>query len=173
MSTEVKKSSYTIQAPRELLLDAGVIEPTPAERAAAERYAAEAQQQEGERKAKLDAARQRLAALTDPLSRTILDLHSEDERGECERLRLRRVRGRAAELAMPHGRSRGRAPRDRAVSESTERENAGDELPKSLASEPEPWSCPAAHEPDCECADYIQMLTAQLDELWAEIYRHN
>jgi hypothetical protein len=36
------------------------------------------------RKAKLDAARQRLAALTDPLARAILDLHSEDERGECQ-----------------------------------------------------------------------------------------
>lgn len=55
-------------------------EPSPEQLAAL----AEWKQRADERKAKLDAARQRLAALTNPLARAILDLHSEDERGECQ-----------------------------------------------------------------------------------------
>lgn len=81
---EIKRYSYVLPVPRELLLDAGMVEATPAERAKAEREIAELRRQAAANAATLDAARQRLAEITDPLARSILDLHHEDKRGECE-----------------------------------------------------------------------------------------
>lgn len=81
--TTVKRSAV-IPVSREALLDAGLIEPTLDERAEIERHAIEAQQRQAERAAKLDAAREHLAAITDPLARAVLDLHAENDRHECE-----------------------------------------------------------------------------------------
>jgi hypothetical protein len=61
-----------------------VIEPTPEERAEMERARAEYRQREALRLEALAAARERLAAITDPLTRAILDLHAEGEREECQ-----------------------------------------------------------------------------------------
>lgn len=77
MTIEIKRLSYVMQVPRELLLDAGVIQPTAAQRAEHERRAAE-------HAAKLEAARKRLARVVEPLGRALLDLHGEDEFGECQ-----------------------------------------------------------------------------------------
>lgn len=49
----------------------------------AERRAAAARVWRAEREAKLAIARERLAAIRDPLARAVLDLHAEDEYGEC------------------------------------------------------------------------------------------
>lgn len=80
----VRKAAGYVQVPRELLLDAGSIEPTPAERAEAERKAAEWRKVKAQRDVIRDAARRRLAAIDDPLSRVILDLHHRSEGGWCE-----------------------------------------------------------------------------------------
>lgn len=72
-----------VPVPRELLLDAGAIEPTAAERAEYERQRAESERRRAEQEAKLAAARAELAAITDPLARTVLDLHCEDGHGDC------------------------------------------------------------------------------------------
>jgi hypothetical protein len=79
----VKRLACPIPVSREMLLDAGAVEPTAAEREQAERTAAEYRRREADRAAKLNAARTALAAITDPLTRAMLDLHAEDERGEC------------------------------------------------------------------------------------------
>lgn len=70
--------------PRELLLDAGLVEATAEERAAMERAAAESREREVARAIKLATARTALTALDDPLARLVLHLHSENERGECD-----------------------------------------------------------------------------------------
>jgi hypothetical protein len=80
---EIKRSSYVVPVSREMLLDARVVEPTLAERAERERRAAEYERRAAARLAAIDAARPRLAALTDPLARAILDLHAENSEGEC------------------------------------------------------------------------------------------
>lgn len=80
----VKRYGAYVQIPRELLLDAGAIEPTPQERAEAERQREESKRRQAGRDAVLAAARRSLAALTDPLSRAVLDLHRENGRGDCE-----------------------------------------------------------------------------------------
>lgn len=79
----VRKAGVDMPVSRELLLDHGLVEPTPEERAQAERDAAEAEQRRAERAAKLDAAREQLAGIVEEPARMILDLHCEDERGEC------------------------------------------------------------------------------------------
>lgn len=82
MTTEVKRYGYTVPVPREVLLDLGAVEPTPAERREADRREAEADMEQ--RAAATADARRRLAAITDQPARAVLDLHAENERGECE-----------------------------------------------------------------------------------------
>lgn len=79
-----KKTAGYIWVPRELLLDAGVVEPTPDERAEAERRAAEYRAREAVRAASLEQLRRRLDAVTEQPARAILDLHAENARHECE-----------------------------------------------------------------------------------------
>lgn len=79
----VKTSGYPIPISREMAIDAGLIQPTPEEHAERERRAAEYRRRAAEDAAKLEAARTVLAELTDPLARAVLDLHAEDEHGEC------------------------------------------------------------------------------------------
>ncbi|TDD37854.1 hypothetical protein E1287_07295 [Actinomadura sp. KC06] len=81
--TATKRSSI-LAVPREILLDHGLVEPTEAERAEAERSAAEYQRRAAARAEVLVAAREQLAAITDPLARTILDLHDEGHDGTCQ-----------------------------------------------------------------------------------------
>jgi hypothetical protein len=80
----VVKHAFMMQVPRELLLDAGVVEPTPEERAAMDRRITEARLREAERAEQLEVARRELADVSDPLARAVLGLHAENERGECE-----------------------------------------------------------------------------------------
>lgn len=82
--TDVTKRGLVIQVSREMLLEHGLVEPTPEERAQMERQHAEAEQRRAEHAAKLTAARVQLAAIVEEPARTILDLHCEDERGECQ-----------------------------------------------------------------------------------------
>jgi hypothetical protein len=81
---DVHAFEHRVPVSREVAIEAGVVEPTPEERAEMDREAAESQRREAEREAKLAAARDQLAAITDPLARATLDLHHEDERGDCE-----------------------------------------------------------------------------------------
>ncbi|WP_395109798.1 hypothetical protein [Actinomadura sp. SCN-SB] len=78
----VMRSGF-VPVPREVLLDAGAIEPTAEEREQAERDAAQSRKRQAEREQRLEAARRALAEISDPLTRAILDLHAEDERHEC------------------------------------------------------------------------------------------
>jgi hypothetical protein len=80
----VVKRGAVVPMSRDMLLAAGVVEPTEAERAEMERQAAESKQRAAEREERLAEARRKLAAITDPLTRAILDLHAEDGRHECE-----------------------------------------------------------------------------------------
>lgn len=80
----VIKHGQAIPISREMALDMGLIEPTPDERAEMDRKAAEWRQRAAGRAAVLAAARHRLAQITDPLARRILDLHTEDACGECD-----------------------------------------------------------------------------------------
>lgn len=80
----VKRSSYLVPFAREVAIDAGLIEPTPAERADRERSVEYWRRRAAEQATRLNAARHRLDGVTDPLSRAVLDLHSEDERGTCK-----------------------------------------------------------------------------------------
>jgi hypothetical protein len=68
------KLGHTVKVPAELLADAAT--PPADEKSDLERIATE-------RDLKLGAAQHRLAQLADPLTRTILDLHSVDKYGEC------------------------------------------------------------------------------------------
>lgn len=79
----VHKVSYAVPFSRDLLIEYGVIEPTPAEYARMQREAAESRERATQREAIMDAARVRLAAIEDPLARGVLDLHREDEWHEC------------------------------------------------------------------------------------------
>jgi hypothetical protein len=80
---DVIKSSATVPVSRDLLLDAGVVEPTPVERAEMDRQRVDSERRAADRKAQVDAAREQLAAVTDPLARAVLDLHHEDQHGRC------------------------------------------------------------------------------------------
>jgi hypothetical protein len=80
---DLKRSIGGIPVARELLLNAGLIEPTEIEQAKAERASAEYQARAERRAAALAVAREQLAALTDPLARAVLDLHHEDDLHEC------------------------------------------------------------------------------------------
>lgn len=82
--TEVSKVSHVVPISREMAIDAGLVEPTIEERAELDRQAGEYVRRATVREVKLDAARHLLAGLTDPLARDVLDLHSEDDHGECE-----------------------------------------------------------------------------------------
>lgn len=82
--TEVHKMSASLPVSRWQLLDTGVVEPTPQERAEQERRTAEWRREKERRDAVREIARQALAKLTDPLSRIVLDLHSKSEGGWCE-----------------------------------------------------------------------------------------
>jgi hypothetical protein len=80
----IVKRSTVVPATREMLLDAGAVEPTPAERAEHERHRAEYERLVAEREAKLAAARARLAGIVEEPARTILNLHHEDEGEACQ-----------------------------------------------------------------------------------------
>jgi hypothetical protein len=80
---QAMKIGHVVEVPCELLLDAGAVEPTEQERAEYERQAADSERRRAERAAVLAAAREQLAAIDDPLARAVLDLHCENERGEC------------------------------------------------------------------------------------------
>ena len=77
------KRSGTLPFSRELLLDMGIVTPTPEEQAAIDRAAAEARLREAARAAKLAEAKRRLAEVATPVAHLVLDLHSEDEHGDC------------------------------------------------------------------------------------------
>jgi hypothetical protein len=79
----VFKRGAVVPMSRDMLLAAGVIEPTETERAELERQAVESKQRAAKREACLAEARRELAAIADPLTRAVLDLHAEDERHEC------------------------------------------------------------------------------------------
>ncbi|WP_433225556.1 hypothetical protein [Actinomadura formosensis] len=79
----VKRLGVALPVSRELLIEHGVMEPTDAERAELERLKAQVRRREqAHARAQLN-ARRRLAAIADPLARAVLDLHAENERGEC------------------------------------------------------------------------------------------
>ncbi|GAA4226025.1 hypothetical protein GCM10022254_09580 [Actinomadura meridiana] len=80
----VVKRGAVLPVTRDALLEAGVIEPTPAERAEMDRAAAEHQRREAARAAQLAVVLEQLAALGDPLARAVLDLHTRDTFGECQ-----------------------------------------------------------------------------------------
>lgn len=81
--TSVKRGAV-IPMSRDMLLAAGVVEPTAEERAEMERSAAEARRRAAVREEVLAAARERLAAITDPLARAVLDLHAAEHDGTCQ-----------------------------------------------------------------------------------------
>lgn len=81
--TELRKFGALIPISREMLLDHGLVEPTEEER----RKFDAARAEYARRKQAATAARPvfiaQLAAVTDPVARVVLDLHSADDRGEC------------------------------------------------------------------------------------------
>lgn len=77
------KKGPTVPVPRELLLDAGMVDPTPVELAERKRRTAEWRQRAAEHEERRAAARSALAAVTDPVARIVLDLHTENPHGEC------------------------------------------------------------------------------------------
>jgi len=77
------KIGHVVEVARELALDHGLVEPTEQERAEMERDAAQAEERRAERAAKRDAAREQLAGIIEEPARTILDLHAENDFGEC------------------------------------------------------------------------------------------
>lgn len=84
MSTlRVRKYGATVQMPRDMAIDYGLVEPTEAERAEREASRVEwerRKQAATEARAVFVAA---LAAVTDPVARAVLDLHKPAERGQC------------------------------------------------------------------------------------------
>lgn len=83
MKLNVMKYGPIVPVPREALLAAGIVEPTPQERTDAERRAADAEAAYEAHAAARTAARTRLAEITDQPARAVLDLHAEDEHGQC------------------------------------------------------------------------------------------
>lgn len=86
-----KKTAMRVWVSQELLDDArafqvdlGLVEPTPDERAEAERRHAEYRAREAEREAARERFRTAVDAITEQPARAVLDLHCENARGECE-----------------------------------------------------------------------------------------
>jgi len=77
------KVSIALPTSRELALEYGLVEPTPEERTAAERRAAEYARVGAAHDERMAAFRQALAAVTDPVARVVLDLHSEACSRDC------------------------------------------------------------------------------------------
>jgi hypothetical protein len=80
----IKALRSSLPISRELALEYGLVEPTEAERAEMERLAAETERERAEHEAKMAAARAALAGIVEEPARTILDLHCEDEHGDCD-----------------------------------------------------------------------------------------
>lgn len=74
---DVQKAAYVLPVPREILIAEGLVQPTPEEHVELEREAAISRLREAERKEVMRVARERLAAITDPVARVVLDLHGE------------------------------------------------------------------------------------------------
>jgi hypothetical protein len=82
--TEIRKFSAYIPVSRQQLLDAGAVEPTEEERREAEASRADLERRRLLATEAWPIMVEQLAAITDPVSRAVLDLHSADGRGECE-----------------------------------------------------------------------------------------
>jgi hypothetical protein len=78
---EAKKLGGLVQVPREVMLDLGLVEPTPEERREADRVEAEAEARRDEAARK--AARKALAEITEQPARAVLDLHKSVD-GYCD-----------------------------------------------------------------------------------------
>jgi hypothetical protein len=78
VSFEVRKYGATIPVSRQSLLDYGLVEPTPAEKAQREAWAAEYTQRKQAATEALPVFVAALAAVTDPVARAVLDLHRDD-----------------------------------------------------------------------------------------------
>lgn len=81
---ETTKLTGYVPMTRQMLLDAGLVEETPEERAESERLRAQWERQEAEKARVLQAARDALGAVPDPLARKVLSLHTENASGQCE-----------------------------------------------------------------------------------------
>jgi len=82
-ATEIPPQSYyrnqvAIRVSREMLVAMGEVEPTPEERAEMDKQAAESNARRRESWRIYDAARPALDAITDPVARAVLDLHSSE-----------------------------------------------------------------------------------------------
>lgn len=86
MSEGVRKVSYVVPVSREQAVEYGLVEPTPEERAEHARVAALAAVRRRTAWATLTRAQAALAAVVDPLSRSLLDLHTHTSEGRprCE-----------------------------------------------------------------------------------------
>lgn len=81
--TEIRKMSAYIPVSRQQLLDAGAVEPTEEERREAEASRADLERRRRLATEAWPIMISELAAITDPVARAVLDLHSADGRGEC------------------------------------------------------------------------------------------
>lgn len=80
---DVRKHSSVVQVPRNIAIDYGLVEPTPAERAEREVWHVEWEQR---KQAATEAAAvfaAALAAVADPVARAVLDLHKPADHGHC------------------------------------------------------------------------------------------
>lgn len=84
MSEQITKIGAWLPISREMAVDHGLIEPTPEERQQARVRHEEYERERQAVLARIDAARPKLNALTDPTARAVLDLHSEDDDHTCE-----------------------------------------------------------------------------------------
>lgn len=84
MTDEVRKIAAYVTVSRQQLLDAGAVEPTEEERREAEASRAETDRRRRLATEAWPGMIQRLGAISEPVARAILDLHSADGRGECE-----------------------------------------------------------------------------------------
>jgi hypothetical protein len=82
VSFEVRKHGTTVQVSRDMALDYGLVEPTPAEKAQRDAWAAEYAQRKQAATEALPVFVAALDAVTDPVARVVLDLHK-DDRGSC------------------------------------------------------------------------------------------
>lgn len=81
--TEIRKYGAVVQVSRTELLDLGLVEPTPAERAAREAEGIEWERRRQAEKQAIAAFATALEHVTDPVARAVLDLHKEDH-GICD-----------------------------------------------------------------------------------------
>lgn len=79
----VRKYGTTVQVSRDMALDMGLVQPTPAERAEQEAWRVEYAQRKQAATEALPVFVAQLAAVADPVARAVLDLHKA-ERGWCE-----------------------------------------------------------------------------------------